>query len=268
MRSHQESRPCPIGAQPSSSCRSPLLRSSSSSRWRPASAGGPSGSPITSGWRDAQTPDLTAREVWAVQHRIAACMAALGLPYREFVEPPPDIPDADLPPRDWAAKWGFGVSTSVGIVDATPPAADPNLAYIDSLAPVQREAYRAALFGSSTEPGCNRQANELVYGRHDRILAPLAPDLARLEDEIAHDARIVDADARWLACITTASFRPSSRRRFGQEAIELLTRRLEAVMGLRRPANPTSTGRRSSPCRPSRSSSPFVDSTATKGFER
>ena len=48
------------------------------------------------GWRDAQTPDLAAREARVVQHRIAACMAALGLPYREFVEPPPEIPDADL----------------------------------------------------------------------------------------------------------------------------------------------------------------------------
>ena len=135
------------------------------------------------------------------------------------------------PPRAWAAKWGFGVSTSVGVVSATPPAADPNLAYVDSLTPAQGEAYRAALFGSSTEPGCNRQANELIYGRHDRLLAGLAPDLARLEDQIAHDARIVDADARWMACIATASFRPSSRQHFGQEAIDLLTRRLEDIMG-------------------------------------
>jgi hypothetical protein len=183
------------------------------------------------GWRDAQTPELAAREAHVVQHRIAACMGALGLPYREFVEPPPEIPDADLGPRDWAAKWGFGVSTSVGVVNATPPAADPNLAYIDSLTREQGETYRAALFGSATEPGCNRPANELVYGRHDRLLARLAPDLARLDGQIAHDARIVDADARWTACIATASFRPSSRQHFGQEAIDLLTRRLEAIMG-------------------------------------
>lgn len=191
----------------------------------------PVGLPAYLGWRDAQTPELAAREERVVQHRIAACMGGLGLPYRESVEPPPGIPDADLGPSDWAAKWGFGVSTSVGVLNATPPATDPNLAYIESLAPEPGAAYRAALFGSDAVPGCNARANELVYGRHDRLLAGLAPDLARLEDKIARDARIVDADARWMACISTPSFRPSSRRRFGQEAIELVTRRLEAVMG-------------------------------------
>jgi hypothetical protein len=183
------------------------------------------------GWRDARTPELAAREARVVQHRIAACMGTLGLPYREFVDPPPAIPDADLGPREWAAKWGFGVSTSVGFVNAMPPATDPNLAYIDSLVPSDRETYRAALFGSATKPGCNGQANALVYGRHDRLLAGLAPDLARLEDQVVGDARSVEADAGWMACIATESFRPSGRRRFGQEAIDLLTRRLEAIMG-------------------------------------
>jgi hypothetical protein len=183
------------------------------------------------GWRDAQTPELAAREARTIQHWIADCMAAHGLPYRPFVEPPPDIPDAELGPRDWAAKWGFGVSTSFGVVNAMPPATDPNLAYIDALAPEQREAYRVALFGSDGRPGCNEEANAAVYGRHDRLLAVLAGDLARLEDRIAADPRLVAADAAWMACVSNASFRPSSRRRFGQEAIDLLSRRLDAIVG-------------------------------------
>ncbi len=183
------------------------------------------------GWRDTRTPELDAREALVVQRRIAACMSALGLSYREFVEPPPAIPDAELGPREWAEKWGFGVSTSVGIAGAMPPATDPNLAYVESLAPDARDAYRVALYGSGATPGCNGQANDLVYGRHDRLLAGLAAELAGLEDAIARDARMVLADARWMACIADASFRPSSRRRFGQDAVELLTRRLEAVMG-------------------------------------
>ncbi len=183
------------------------------------------------GWRDERTPEHAAREARVVQRRIADCMAALGLTYREYVEPPPDIPDAELGPRDWAAKWGFGVSTSVGVVHATPPAADPNLAYIDSLASEPREAYRAALFGSDGRPGCNAKANAAVYGRHDRLLTGLAADLADLETRIARDPRTVEADTGWMACVSSASFRPSSRERFGPEAIDLLTRRLEAIMG-------------------------------------
>ena len=183
------------------------------------------------GWRDEETPERAAREAQVVQRRIADCMAASGLTYREYVEPPPDIPDAELGPRDWAAKWGFGVSTSVGVVTAMPPASDPNLASIDALAPEQREAYRAALFGSAGRPGCTGQANTAVYGRHDRLLAGLASDLSGLEDRIAADARTVAADAGWMACMSSASFRPSSRDRSSQEAIDLLTRRLEAIMG-------------------------------------
>jgi hypothetical protein len=183
------------------------------------------------GWRDAQTAERAAREARVVQDRIAACMAALGLPYREFVDPPPAIPDAELGPREWAAKWGFGVSNSIGVLNAMPPATDPNLAYVDSLAPNDQGAYRVALFGSSGRPGCNDQANAAVYGRHDRLLAGLAGDLADLETRIAADPRSVEADAGWMACLSSASFRPSSRGRFGQEAIDLLTRRLEAIMG-------------------------------------
>ena len=183
------------------------------------------------GWRDARTPELAAREARAVQTRIAACMAALGLPYREQVEPPPEVPDPGLGPREWAAKWGFGVSTSVGVTDALPPAADANLAYIDSLPPERRAAYRSALFGDGASRGCNGEANDAVYGRHDRLLAGLASRLAELEARIAADPRTLDADARWLSCVSSPSFRPSSRRAFGREAIDFVTGRLEAIMG-------------------------------------
>ncbi len=183
------------------------------------------------GWRDARTPALAAREAQVVQRRIGACMAAVGLPYREFVEPPPAVPDAELGPREWAAKWGFGVSTSVGVPNALPPVADPNLASIDALPGDQREAYRSALFGTPSSPGCNGEANEAVYGRHDRLLAGLATDLAALEARIARDPRTVDMDARWMSCMSSPSFRPSSRRQFGGEAIASLTRQLESMMG-------------------------------------
>jgi hypothetical protein len=183
------------------------------------------------GWRDARTPAMTALEAQAVQHRIAACMAALGLPYTEFVEPAPAIPDQDLGPREWAAKWGFGVSTSVGVADPRPPVADPNLAHIETLPSADGEAYRAALFGTASSPGCSSDANDAVYGRHDRLLVELAAELAELEEGIAGDPRTLDADADWLACASTPVFRPSSRRAFGRQAIDDIGRRLEAILG-------------------------------------
>ncbi len=158
-------------------------------------------------------------------------MARLGLPYREHAEPPPTVPDADLGPREWAARWGFGISTSVGAPVELPPVADPNLAYIDSLPAARREAYRAALFGNGASPGCNGESNEAVYGRHDRLLRPLATELADLERRIAEDGRTIEADRRWLACMSGGTFRPSSRRGFGREAIAFISARLETVTG-------------------------------------
>jgi hypothetical protein len=183
------------------------------------------------GWREARTPAMATQEAQAVQHRIAACMAALGLPYIEFVEPAPEIPDQDLGPRDWAAKWGFGISTSVGVADPRPPVADPNLAHIETLPPAEGDAYRAALFGTASSRGCGGDANDAIYGRHDRLLAGLAPDLGALEEQIAGDPRTVDADARWRSCASSPIFQPSSRRAFGREAIDDIGRLLKAIMG-------------------------------------
>jgi hypothetical protein len=183
------------------------------------------------GWREAATPAMATREAEAVQRRIADCMARLDRPYVEFVDPAPEIPDADLGPREWAATWGFGVSTSVGVADPGRPATDPNIAHIETLPPAEGEAYRAALFGTATSPGCAADANDAVYGRHDRLLAGLAGELTGLEQRIATDPRTVDADARWLECASTPVFRPSGRRAFGREAIDEVSRRLQALMG-------------------------------------
>jgi hypothetical protein len=183
------------------------------------------------GWHEAATPAMATREAEAVQRRIADCMARLDLPYVEFVDPALEIPDADLGPRGWAATWGFGVATSVGVADGRPPVADPNLAHIETLPPADGEPYRAALFGTATSPGCAADANDAVYGRHDRLLAGLAGELTELEQRIAADPRTVDADARWLECASTPVFRPSSRHAFGPEAIDEIGRRLQAIMG-------------------------------------
>ncbi len=183
------------------------------------------------GWRDSGTPAMADREAQAVQHRIGACMAALGLPYIEFVEPELEIPDQDLGPRDWAAKWGFGISTSVGVAHPRLAAPDPNLSHVEALPLPEGESYRAALFGTASSPSCIRDANDAIYGRHDRLLAGLAPALTGLEEGIAADPRTVDADARWRSCATSSALRPSSRRAFGREAIDEIGRRLEAIMG-------------------------------------
>jgi hypothetical protein len=152
---------------------------------------GPVGLAEYLGWRDAQTPELAAREARVVQHRIDACMAALGLPYREFVEPPPGIPDADLGPRDWAAKWGFGVSTSVGVVSARRQAA--RLRLHRSSRPAREASAPPLRFdGRPGAPG------ELVCSATTGSPCSLEPASSRTGSRRRPDRR---GRRQWMACI-------------------------------------------------------------------
>src|SRR4029453_5545274 len=62
---------------------------------------------------DRPGEDLDRRRAEAVAALVARCMAGLGLTWTPWVEPTPTVPDAELDPAAWAARWGFGVSTTV-----------------------------------------------------------------------------------------------------------------------------------------------------------
>src|SRR4029453_9524500 len=90
--------------------------------------------------------DLDRRHAEAVAALVARCMAGLGLTWTPWVEPTPTVPGAELDPAVWAARWGFGVSPTVGRPEPE-PASDPNLASIAATSPADRERYREALDG-------------------------------------------------------------------------------------------------------------------------
>lgn len=156
--------------------------------------------------------DLDGRRAAAVAALIARCMAAHGLPYPTAVEAPPAIPDASLDPEAWAARWGFGVSASLGQVsDAAdqvapedPAAPDPVAAFLAERDPTERARYRDALYGTAPAAGCQPQATETVYGLRPRLLAPLRADLEALEASIEADPAMRPVRDAWTHCASLA----------------------------------------------------------------
>lgn len=147
-------------------------------------------------------PGLATRRAAAVAVLIATCMTDLGQEWDPVPEPTPFLPDAELDPEAWAARWGFGVSTAAGM-PATPVVADPNAARLASLTPVDRTVYTAALHGTSGRPGCQPAATATVYGLRDRLTAPLRSDLAALQAAIDADPAMTRARDAWAACAAT-----------------------------------------------------------------
>ena len=89
-----------------------------------------------------------------------------------------NLTDAGLDPVNWAARWGFGVSTVVGRPEPV-SVPDPNLQAEAAMPAEDRDAYRAALDGPA---GCRTIATDTVViaaGAHVARLDGL-PDAARV----------------------------------------------------------------------------------------
>jgi hypothetical protein len=157
-------------------------------------------------------PALDRRRAEAVAVLIAKCMAGHGLRWTPVPEPPPTPPDPHLGPVDWARRWGFGVTTTIGRPEPT-PARDPNLAGVADAGPRVRDVYLRALHGDASSPGCQATASASVYGLRDRLLAPLRPALQALDTRIAADPVADRVVAAWRSCVRPVAVGPTTDRR-------------------------------------------------------
>lgn len=148
--------------------------------------------------------DRTLVQERAVQALIARCMRDQGFPYVPTT-PPTVNGEGAIGPREWAEKWGFGISTRPK-ESTVQPIADPNLDYLDRLSIEEQEKYRTALFGggsqtdTATPGGCTGGATETVYRAMDVALRPITPELDRIAARVAADTRMADAEGLWLDC--------------------------------------------------------------------
>lgn len=178
---------------------------------------------------EAHGPLMDQRRTEAVAVLVSECMARHGLRWVPLVEPPPTVPDPELGPADWARRWGFGVSTTVGRPEPSAPA-DPNLAAADRATPAERDAMIRALYGDDGTPGCQATANEAVYGLRGRLLAPLRDALDALETRIEADPASGRALAAWRSCVgPVAVGLQLDRRSLAGGLLERFVRRLAAL---------------------------------------
>lgn len=153
-------------------------------------------------------PELDRRRAAAVAALTAGCMGEHGLPYPAIPEAPLVIPDASLDPEAWAARWGFGVSTSVGTSTAARTetlAEDPVATLLASADATERERYVQVLHGTEQDPGCLGRATEAVYGLRERLLQPVRGALEALDASIETDAAMGAVRSTWVTCTGQAT---------------------------------------------------------------
>lgn len=179
-----------------------------------------------------QDATLDRRRALAVALRTHACMAALGLPHDPVPEPPPPIPDAHLDPVAWAARWGFGIATSVR-VPAPMLAPDPNADRLATMTGAERARYTVALYGEGRgrdrSLGCHGTAVDAVYGLRDRALEPLRERLDALRTTIDGDPAIPALDAGWDACVRSLGIPLTDRSTLIDRMRRSFTERTAAV---------------------------------------
>jgi hypothetical protein len=178
---------------------------------------------------DPPGPDIDRRRADAVAMLVATCMRRQGLDWEPVPEMAQVLPDPQLGPVAWAERWGFGISTMAG-APPTPIVADPNLDRMALAGPVEHRASERALQGDGRGRGCRTVATDAVYGLRDRILRPLAQDLAALQRRIAADPGSARLDTTWRACVAeVATGLPLVRRTLARDLLQRYADHLAAL---------------------------------------
>lgn len=175
--------------------------------------------------------DLSAEEMAAqerkVQESVVACMAAEGFEYRPWVMTAPsstEYPDSTT--RDFAEKYGYGISTFSIDPDPTVQPTDPNQAIVEAMSAAEREAYEAALYGApvfasesgAAEPtamptpdpedlGCFGKAQQEIYGAGQvwsNEFDDLFNRMSELYEKVDDDPAVAQALDRWRTCMADA----------------------------------------------------------------
>ncbi len=133
---------------------------------------------------------------------VAACMSRAGFQYTQGLDPAAQAalnPQNVLPPEEFAAKYGFGVTAqTLGKYPPQPP--DPNVAYLSSLTPGQQSAYSAALF-------------PCAGGTPERIAHSNAVNVAleQFREVLEADGRVAVARTTWSVCLGASGFNFATR---------------------------------------------------------
>ncbi len=199
-----------------------------------------------------------------IQELVRTCMAEQGFEYIPVEQPAESFDFGPQDQREFVEKQGFGISTWYGNEEVFEGPSegqefvDPNQAITDGMSESEQDAYFGALYGTPEEhaeleetvideetgeeyttfsghgPGCYGAAQAEVYGsfeQNDEVFAQLEPIYEELEQRMAADPRIVEANGTWSACMADRGYDYESPQDFYETAIEDFQRRFEEIVG-------------------------------------
>ena len=199
---------------------------------------------------DPNDPDASQEQLrrWQMsqQELIAVCMANQGFEYVPALAPG-NIDIASLDEEQYAREQGFGISTRYNTVDEAPGEqwVDPNGAIVAAMSDSEEAAYYAALYGEETGleagaeesdatfwgGGCQGEAAQEVFGQADEILRDLEPLFSDLEQRVAADPRLADADQGWTACMSDRGYDYDNSEHVFNTALPDLQNRYQEIVG-------------------------------------
>ncbi len=180
-----------------------------------------------------------------VQEAVAECMKKEGFEYTamdssQFIGGSP-FGDEDIAfdSKEWAEKYGFGMSTTIGEdggfgggAPTTPPT-DPNQKYVEALSEGERDAYYKALYGEQPEfdpteteasgpinfqpSGCEGNARTTV-DKSQAFYTEFGEEMNDLFQSIESDPQIVEASKKWAGCMKKAGFEYDTPQAMYEEA--------------------------------------------------
>lgn len=179
-----------------------------------------------------------------VQQQVAECMRAEGFEYTPqdpaaFMGTGPFNDDLPYDSREFAEKYGFGMSTTVeqdggAFASATPPT-DPNQAYVESLSETERAAYERALYGDMVDfdpsassdtmvtmpapSGCDGEARAET-DTSSAFYTEFSDELEELYRAMENDPAIVAAQTEWSGCMAEEGYTYAGIDEMYQEASE------------------------------------------------
>lgn len=208
--------------------------------------------PLSEFWSSANTmvefdQEEARRQLREVENRVAACMRAQGFEYiaqeplLDVDQPIVRLNDGPwgLPPEEFAARYGYGITTMDGSERVGLDVEDPNQALVDAMSDAERDAYYEALWGPGVEmhaggrimvwsksatsedddgpfepQGCRSQASAEVYGTPGDVTEDMTnvteqfggvfEEMQALWDRIVGDPRVAAAAATWSGCMADA----------------------------------------------------------------
>jgi hypothetical protein len=173
---------------------------------------------------------LSRLERMEVERLTARCMRMKDLEYQPVDLEAAAPPGSELSPADYAAQYGFGITTVTGqqqVVEA-----DPNVGYAMSLSSNEQATYLTALLGLPGDPehrGCRPTATEEVYGFHERAAAGLRGVLEEFAAQVRNDPAVDTAEANWSACMARGGTTIKSHAALDSYVAEAIRTPLESL---------------------------------------